>query len=92
MYGIWHYIATTTSIFVENTPFPPKQQGVQRVVVVGDSLTYGAGIAEQHTYSAILQRLLEQRLDVEVLNLGISGYQTTDVLNLLQEYVPRLQP
>src|SRR6476469_9813367 len=45
-----------------------------RIVVLGDSLTAGLGIAKDDAYPALLQqRLNEERLDYEVVNAGVSG-------------------
>jgi acyl-CoA thioesterase-1 len=45
-----------------------------RIVVLGDSLTAGLGLAVSDAYPALLQRRLnEQRLDYEVVNAGVSG-------------------
>lgn len=74
------------------TPFPRKQEDVFRIMVVGDSLTYGEGIDERWTYSRQLQALLEPDYAVEVLNLGIDGSQSEDVLWVVIEYLPHLRP
>lgn len=50
--------------------------GVFRVVVAGDSVSMGHGVAEADAYPARLAELLSQtgpRPEVEVLNLGLSG-------------------
>ena len=78
--------------FRRSQPWPQKRPGVFRIAVIGDSLTYGAGIDTRFTYSAVLQRLLAARHRVEVLNLGISGNQSEDTLRVLQRWVPQLQP
>jgi acyl-CoA thioesterase I len=45
-----------------------------RIVVLGDSLTAGLGIAREEAYPAVLQqRLNEQGLNYEVVNAGVSG-------------------
>lgn len=72
--------------------FPPKRPGTLRIIALGDSLTYGYGIAERDTYSRVLERLLSETFRVEVLNLGVSGAQSTDILRILQRKLPVLQP
>ena len=74
------------------TPFPPRTPGVWRVLVLGDSLTYGLGVAEEQTYPAVLEQELRKGLEVEILNLGVSGHQREDVLEELRHFVPRLKP
>ncbi len=78
--------------FRRTQPFPSKQPDTLRVLVVGDSLTYGYGIAERHTYTKIAQDRLGEEFEIELLNLGVSGYQSEDVLKLLRRFVPELKP
>jgi acyl-CoA thioesterase-1 len=45
-----------------------------RIVILGDSLTAGLGLAKEQAYPALLQqRLNEQGLNYEVVNAGVSG-------------------
>ncbi len=74
------------------SPFPPRQERVFRVMLVGDSLTYGQGIDERWTYARQLEASLEPDYDVEVLNLGVSGHQSEDVLGKVRDFLPRLDP
>jgi len=73
-------------------PFPEKSSDVFRIAVFGDSLTYGAGIEFEWSYAAQLQRLLAGDHRVEVLNLGVGGAQSEDVLRQMQKMVPVLKP
>jgi len=61
-------------------------------MVVGDSLTYGLGVAEEWTYSSLLERSLQPDYRVEVFNLGRIGYQSADNLSVLHRPLPQLQP
>ena len=63
-----------------------------RIIVLGDSLTYGYAVSEDETYPRLIERLLGPSWRVEVLNLGVSGYQSEEVLELARTYVPRLKP
>jgi hypothetical protein len=74
------------------TPFPPKLANRCRILVVGDSLTYGTGIDEAQTYAATAERLLEQHYRVELLNLGVGGAESEDVLRTIRRSLPELQP
>jgi hypothetical protein len=75
-----------------NGPFPPKDPDTLRIMVVGDSLTYGDGLAEEWTFSRILERSLQKSHRVEVVNLGHEGYQSEDILAVLQQFLPLLDP
>lgn len=72
--------------------FPRQDPGVFRIMVVGDSLTYGIGVEERWTYPRLLERKLEGKYVVEVLNLGIPGRQSEDVLDVVKRYYDDLQP
>ncbi|HWU40071.1 MAG TPA: GDSL-type esterase/lipase family protein, partial [Candidatus Acidoferrum sp.] len=72
--------------------FPPKRPGIFRIIVLGDSLTFGKGIAQEDTYPAVLERHLGGRFQVEVLNLGAEGRHSEDVYRILQGKLPLLQP
>lgn len=51
--------------------------GVHRVLFLGDSVTYGLGLAGQYAYPQVLQRLLaEQGAPLEVFNVGAPGWTT----------------
>lgn len=78
--------------FRRSAPFPPKDPNVFRVMVVGDSLTYGYGIPEESTFTALLNKWLSKDYRVEFLDLGVSGYQSEDVLHVVQTWLPKLQP
>lgn len=72
--------------------FPPKRAGTFRIIVLGDSLTYGYGIAEEDTYPRVLEKLLSEAFRVEVLNLGVSPAQSPDIYRILRRKLPDLRP
>jgi lysophospholipase L1-like esterase len=55
-----------------------KPAGLRRVVVMGDSQTWGYGVGDDETIPAQLSRLLNEGggPPYEVLNLGVGGYGT----------------
>jgi len=65
-----------------------------RIMAVGDSHTYGALIPAEESYPAHLQTFLDQALGgrYSVVNLGLPGMSTTQVLNRLAANVDRYQP
>ncbi len=58
----------------------PKPVGTHRVLVLGDSVTFGWGVEEEQNFSRRLERALRSRLacPVEVVNSGVSGYGTVE--------------
>jgi hypothetical protein len=73
------------------SPEVPKRKppGRVRVLVLGDSMTYGLGADNDETYSA---RLEQFHPDLEVINGGVPGYSTAEELLLLQELGLDLEP
>jgi hypothetical protein len=69
---------------------PGRRPGVRRVVVVGDSFTFGEGVGDDETFPARLQARLGPR--VEVINLGIHGYGHDQMLIHLREEGLRYEP
>ena len=67
----------------------PKAAGRTRIVVVGDSVAFGYGVADDATFPAVLERTNGR---VEALNLAVQGYGTDQALLRLQDEAPGLQP
>ncbi|HZI19437.1 MAG TPA: SGNH/GDSL hydrolase family protein [Pyrinomonadaceae bacterium] len=65
----------------------PKPEGVFRVLVLGDSLAYGAAVGRERTFPERLEALLREKYPrAEVVNAGVSGYTA---YNELQYYLAR---
>jgi lysophospholipase L1-like esterase len=76
-------------------PEPRAQRGAElRVVVLGDSITFGHKLAHEDTYPARLEPLLEARLarEVDVFNLGVGGYDTCQEVAFLESVGLALDP
>src|SRR5439155_17503947 len=65
---------------------------VYRVMVVGDSLTYGDALAEEWRFSNLLDLWMNQHFRIEFLNLGVDGAQSEDILRIVDKYLPILRP
>lgn len=67
-----------------------------KIIILGDSLTYGAGVSLEETYAKILEKKLNNLGDkkYEIFNLGVFGYGTTQECELLKvkglKYNPNL--
>ena len=74
----------------------PKPANRFRIVVLGDSITFGYGIPLERTYVKVLERLLNQstsgKRQYEVLNGGALGASLSDYEHLLTEKAEKLQP
>ena len=75
----------------------PKPDGVFRVVVMGDSVSFGYGVEEAEAYPQVLEELLSELVPdsrIEVVNLSVGGYNAYNEAELLkgvgQSYEPDL--
>jgi hypothetical protein len=66
----------------------PKPQNTFRVIVLGDSVAFGYGVEQATTFAKAMERELAYSTgekQVEVLNLGVSGYNPYTELELLKD-------
>ncbi|RPJ33324.1 MAG: SGNH/GDSL hydrolase family protein, partial [Planctomycetaceae bacterium] len=73
----------------------PKPPGTFRIMVLGDSMTWGAGIAVEQRYTDILERLLNadfQTDKFEVHNFGVSGGPMILHARILEWHIGIVQP
>jgi len=75
-----------------STPLPPRRNDYYRVMVVGDSLTYGQGLALEWRFSNLLEQWLSGNYRIEFINLGRKGLESEDILKVIRKYLPILQP
>ena len=71
-----------------------KALGTRRVLVLGDSYTFGYAVAEEEAYPQVAERLLKERghPDVEVINAGIPDYNSRQERLLLERLMPVYEP
>ncbi len=73
----------------------PKPSGTFRVIVLGDSISFGYGVDEVDAFpqriEAQLARLAAEPR-IEVVNLGVGGYNPYNELELLRDVGPTYQP
>jgi len=90
-----HRVVNNRFGFRERDFQTPKPEGVFRVMVLGDSFTWGVGIANRQRYTDQLEKILQERYPdrrIEVLNFGVSGGPTTRERDILQEHVDAVEP
>jgi lysophospholipase L1-like esterase len=73
-----------------------KPAGIFRILVLGDSFTYGVGARSEETYPSQLAGLLNQRgashPRIEIINTGIPRYWTEPERALLEHYGLKYAP
>jgi lysophospholipase L1-like esterase len=67
----------------------PRRPGRRRLVCFGDSITFGYDVGDRETYASFLGRELP---GVDVLNAGVNGYSSHQVLARLRLLEPRVNP
>jgi hypothetical protein len=73
----------------------PKPVNVCRIMVLGDSFTWGKGVWERERYTSVLQNMLTQTYpgkNIELLNFGFPGGPTTKERDTLRDFKDRVQP
>ena len=71
--------------------FSPKRSADtrRRVLFLGDSFTYGVGVADEDVFVDVLRRKLP---GVEIINAGFTGYGQREQLAVLDQLGPALRP
>ncbi len=90
----WGHKVVKNSFGFRERELPPKSNAF-RIMVVGDSLTWGAGISENDRYTRLLELHLATKFAkrrIEVFNFGHCGAPTTTERDTLLETIERVQP
>jgi len=71
-----------------------KPEGVYRIAVIGDSITWGEGVGEEDTYPKIIEREMNKnrKKKIEVLRFGILGIGMRQYFSILKEKVLKYSP
>jgi lysophospholipase L1-like esterase len=86
--SFYDYLGASNSLgFRDREHTVAKPPGVYRIVVLGDSVAAGLHVERnQDIFPPILEQLLDARgLRAEVINLGVSGYNTQQEVEMLRE-------
>jgi len=94
-----HYTAvlgdtfTTNDLGFRTVPVSQKPKGHKRIVIVGDSWTYGQGVRYEDTFTYQLQKMLSRKDDSwQVYNLAMPGWNTANQIAALRTFFSQLQP
>jgi lysophospholipase L1-like esterase len=81
------FYVSTNRLGLRGPELSESKQG-PRILCVGDSVTFGWGVADNQSFPARLADIL----DVEVVNGGIPALQPPDIATNVRRLVPILQP
>ncbi|UCE85107.1 MAG: SGNH/GDSL hydrolase family protein [Deltaproteobacteria bacterium] len=84
-----HLVSVNAEGF-RDRPFLPVQPGTFRILFLGDSVTFGHGVAEETTFARRLEARLAPR--VRVMNAGIPGWSTHQEWLFYRDDGPRFEP
>jgi len=83
----------TNALGFRGPEITPKRPGEFRIVVLGDSFTFGPGIAYKELFTSLLQaRLARAHPGAHVINLAVEGYNVVQYAAVLEEVGLRLDP
>ena len=70
-----------------------KQPGTRRIMIFGNSTVLGRSVPQDRTVTKQLERLLNRRgVKTEVINAGVQGYSTDQVLLHIRRLAPLYRP
>ena len=79
--------------------FRDRERGIDRrnssarIVALGDSFTYGVGVSYDDTFVTLVERALQpKQAGLEVINLGVPGWDPEHEVRLLENYGIHLRP
>lgn len=101
--GIWRDHENLTPLRTNSMGFRdaeilvPKPRGVFRILVLGDSMTFGMGVEQEATFPDLLEEMLTGnrkagQVRFEVINAGVPGYGTAQQLLQYRLYKQQLNP
>lgn len=72
--------------------YSEHKNGKYRIIVLGDSLTFGWGVEQEDTFENILEEYLNQKFPAEIINFGTGNYNTEQEVNLFIEKGLKYKP
>jgi len=89
----FEYTANINSIGIRDRELPRERGDAFRILAIGDSYTYGWGVAQEETWPHLLEaQLREEGHNVEILNLGKPGTGPPFYAELAERAIPLLRP
>lgn len=84
---LYHWLWKGGTRFRRGMISSEKAPGVYRIITLGDSCTWGVLVGPNHTYSFLLEKMLQKhygdKLKIEVLNGGVLGFSSLQMLRYL---------
>jgi GDSL-like Lipase/Acylhydrolase family len=86
--------AATDDFGLRNDHPAAKPAGVYRILMLGDSVTFGFGVDQKQSFPAVLEELLNKNEGAryQVINAGVPGFNIADEGALLPTLLTRYKP
>jgi hypothetical protein len=72
--------------------YPIGRNASRRIILLGDSLTFGWGVEKSKTFDEILEARLSETIPTEIINFGTGNYNTVQEVNLFLEKGLKYKP
>jgi lysophospholipase L1-like esterase len=85
---------STNQLGLRERDLEQKRDGELRILLLGDSITFGWGVAAEETFGRRLESILLSRLGrmVRTVNAGVGGFNTVQEYALLENNVDAIDP
>jgi lysophospholipase L1-like esterase len=86
---------STNSIGLRSAEISEKEENEYRILSLGESSTFGAGVADWETYTHLLQNDLQQKvtkIKIKTINAGVAAYSSFQSLKYLELRGLKLEP
>lgn len=88
----WGHRVTFNSLGFREREIPPKSPGIERIMLLGDSIAWGTGVAVQERLGNVLERELSHSAQVEVFTFAEQGFSTEKEAEIFERYVDQVKP
>lgn len=88
-------VTTNSQGLRESNDIGLKKEGVYRVMIVGDSMTFGQGVNDDEVYPRVTQSLLRTKYDrknIEIINVSRRGAGPGEYLQYVRHFGQRFRP
>jgi lysophospholipase L1-like esterase len=85
---------STNALGFRDREIEPKTEGELRILLLGDSITFGYGVPIEETYGRKLESILTSQVDrpVRTVNAGMGGFNTVQEYAFLKDHGAAIDP
>jgi hypothetical protein len=85
---------STNAMGLRDREIEPRKEGELRILLLGDSITFGYGVPIEQTYGRRLESILTAQVDRPVItvNGGMGGFNTVQEHDFLEKHATEIDP